>query len=680
MDPIDAVLGADGLLAQQTPGFKVRPQQLEMARAVADALAAETHLMVEAGTGTGKTFAYLVPALLSGKRTVVSTGTRLLQDQVFQKDLAALARVLPQAENSCVLKGRTNYLCLHRFGQLATAGAGGTICRDDLRILSEWVAETEVGDLAEVAELPETHPVWREVTVNAEQCLGGRCDDFDACFITRAKRRAMRADLIVVNHHLLFADLGVKSGAFGEVLPHYDAVIFDEAHMVEEIATGFFGTRVSAYRIRDLAADVMRDAMALGGDDVARVSADAQRLTDRAAPFFAHFTGPNQSQQGRVRFRPEALGRSFAEAAEQLLACSRAFATALENRQDRSDELFQLARRAESLNGDLETLLGPQSPDMIYWTEARKTGATLGASPLHVGPLLNEQLYNRVPSAIFTSATLATGGDMAYMRDRLGFQPEGKVVERKRVTEPTPSPDSSGAPSASDTAPQQADARSVCLGSPFDYPKQALLYLPEHLPSPKAGNYSEAVAWEAIELLKITGGRALLLFTSYRMMEEVYHRTAGQLPGTVLKQGEMPRQKLLESLVRDTPATLFATGAFWQGVDVPGEALSCVIIDRLPFAAPDDPVLAARVNALQQQGRNAFMQFQVPMAALTLKQGVGRLIRGVNDRGVVAILDHRVTRTRYGGYFLDSLPPMGRCRDRTEVAAFFADRAAPATT
>lgn len=629
-----------------------------MAREVAHAIKTNSHLLVEAGTGTGKTFAYLVPALLSGKRTVISTGTRLLQDQVFGKDIATLAQVLPAARNACVLKGRSNYLCLHRFAAVKANGPEGLVTRYDLDVLSDWLAETEVGDLAEVAELPETHPVWREVTVSGEQCLGSRCPDFEPCFITQAKRRAMRSDLIVVNHHLLFADLGVKSGDFGEVLPHYDAVIFDEAHMVEEIATTFFGMRVSSFQIRDLVGDLSRQVSVLDGADGQRLLADAQRLGDRAAPFFAHFSNPGGAGDSRDRFRPEALGHSFADAAEALQDAARLLATALENRQDSNDEIFQLARRAESLNADLNALLGPQSPDMIYWFEARRTGATLGASPLNVGPLLNEHLYNRVPSAIFTSATLSTGGDMAYMRDRLGFTPEEGSAPAKNGATAESSP--------------HANVSTVCLGSPFDYPTQGLLYLPDHLPSPKAADYPEAVAWEITELMAITGGRALLLFTSYRMMEEVYSRCIGKLPGTVLKQGEMPRHKLLTALVDEAPAILFATGSFWQGVDVPGDALSCVVIDKLPFASPGDPVLSARVNALSQQGRNAFMDFQVPMAALTLKQGVGRLIRGVGDRGVVAVLDHRVRRMRYGSAFLDSLPPMARCKDRAAVSAFFA--------
>ncbi|MBI5136248.1 MAG: ATP-dependent DNA helicase [Nitrospirae bacterium] len=649
------MLGAGGLLAARFPEFNPRPQQLEMARAVADAIEGGHHLLAEAGTGTGKTFAYLVPALLSGKRVVVSTGTRLLQDQVFGKDLVALERVLPNARNACVLKGRSNYLCLHRYAQVRAQGPGGLISRHDLEQLAAWAAETEVGDLAEVADLPETHPIWREVTVTAEQCLGGRCADFEACFITRAKRRAMRADLIVVNHHLLFADLGVKSGAFGEVLPHYDTVIFDEAHMVEEIATAFFGVRVSGFRIRDLATDVMRAVVALERDDAARVAADAQRVSDRSGPFFAHFgRGGADPEGGRVRFRPEALGPGFHPAAEGLEDAARLLAVALQSREDQSDELYQLARRAEALHADLALLLAPQSPDMIYWTEARKTGSAVGASPLHVGPLLNQHLYGRVKSAVFTSATLSTGGDMAYMRDRLGFRPAG--VE---------------APPEDAATPRRAPVRDLLLGSPFDYPRQALLYLPDHLPAPKEPRFAEAVAWEIGELMAISGGRALLLFTSYRMMEEVYGRCLGRLPGRVLKQGEMPRHKLLEALVAEAPAILFATGSFWQGVDVPGEALSCVVIDKLPFAAPDDPVLAARVNALQQQGRNAFMEFQVPMAALALKQGVGRLIRGLDDRGVVAILDHRIRRMRYGQALLDSLPPMPRTAERADVAAFF---------
>jgi ATP-dependent DNA helicase DinG len=674
---VDSALGPGGLLERAIPGFGFREPQLAVARAVARALSGEGNLLVEAGTGTGKTFAYLVPALLSGRRVVVSTGTRVLQDQIFDKDLKALAAVLPVEGRVAVLKGRTNYLCLHRLDAVRAAGPGAAVPAADLERLSAWAEATEVGDLAEMAELPETHPVWREVTVGAEQCLGGKCPDFDRCFITLAKRRAMAADLIVVNHHLLFADLGVKSGAYGEVIPHYDAVIFDEAHLVEEIATAFFGARVSTFRIRDLASDVRKHAL-LAGEDAPRLMADAQRVLDRYPAFFARLqagAAPGEAEGGRRPFRPLALGPAFAEEAEALTDALDVLTAALNARQDKSEEIAHLAARAQALCADLEKVLGDNEEDasgereavptadteaqIIRWVEARGAGAAIGCSPLAVGPLLNEHLYRKVRTSVFTSATLTTGGDMAYIRDRLGFRPEGAE------------PEAGEGEDATGDAETLADADTCVVGSPFDYARQALLYLPPGLPSPKAPGYPDAVAAEVRELMKLTGGRALLLFTSYRMMESVYERCAADLPGTVLKQGEMARPRLLEALVAEAPATLFATGSFWQGVDVPGDALSCVVIDRLPFAAPDDPIVAARVRALEKAGRNAFMEFQVPMAALALKQGVGRLIRSVTDRGVVAVLDHRITRMPYGKVFLDSLPPMARTAERRDVEVFF---------
>jgi ATP-dependent DNA helicase DinG len=665
---VDSALGPGGLLERAIPGFVFREPQLAVARAVARALSGEGNLLVEAGTGTGKTFAYLVPALLSGRRVVVSTGTRVLQDQIFDKDLKALAAVLPVEGRVAVLKGRTNYLCLHRLDAVRAAGPVATVPAADLELLSAWAEATEVGDLAEMAELPETHPVWREVTVGAEQCLGTRCPDFDRCFITLAKRRAMAADLIVVNHHLLFADLGVKSGAYGEVIPHYDAVIFDEAHLVEEIATAFFGARVSTFRIRDLAADVRKHAL-LAGEDAPRLMADAQRVLDRYPAFFARLqagAAPGEAEGGRRPFRPLALGPAFVEEAEALTDALALLTAALNTRQDQSEEIAHLAARAQALGADLERVLRDEEAEEgaetkeIKWIEARGAGAAIGCSPLAVGPLLNEHLYGKVRTSVFTSATLTTGGDMAYIRDRLGFRPEGVETEAEQKAD-----------DAEDTTEPLADADTCVVGSPFDYARQALLYLPPGLPSPKAPGYPDAVAAEVRELMKLTGGRALLLFTSYRMMESVYERCAADLPGTVLKQGEMARPRLLEALVSEAPATLFATGSFWQGVDVPGDALSCVVIDRLPFAAPDDPIVAARVRALEKAGRNAFMEFQVPMAALALKQGVGRLIRSVNDKGVVAVLDHRITKMPYGKVFLDSLPPMARTAERRDVEVFF---------
>ena len=688
MAAVAEVLGAAGPLGRLLPGFFPRPQQIAMAEAVARALHRGGHLLVEAGTGTGKTFAYLIPALLSGKRVVVSTGTRVLQDQIVEKDLTALGRVFsreghPLKDRVAVLKGRSNYLCLHRFGSLSAAGAGSHITRRDLIALSHWAGATHSGDKAEFPGLAEDHPAWREVTVSAEQCLGGKCPEFDTCFITRARRHAMKADLIVVNHHLLFADLGLKSGAFGEVIPRYDAVIFDEAHLVEDVATAFFGARVSHHRIRDLAGDVQREIVALDPDDARRLLADSQRVLDRAAPFFARLAAtegaaPFQSRSGgggggggdeggetRRTLQPERFNPELRAEADRLMDGARLLATALGGCENASEDLFALARRAEALSADLLRVLGPALPETVYWYERRGAHGTVGASPLHVGPLLNEHLYATVQGTVFTSATLSTGPGMAYVRDRLGFAPVAPAPGSARAASASASASASAEPAT------QAHADDLSVGSPFNYAEQALLYLPDHLPSPKAPDYADAVAAEIARLMAITGGRALLLFTSYRMLQEVYRRCADDLPGRVLRQGDMPRARLLETFVRESPAVLFATGSFWQGVDVPGEALSCVVIDRLPFAAPDDPVVAARVKALEMARRNAFVEYQVPMAALALKQGVGRLIRTVDDRGVVAVLDHRITRMPYGKVFLNALPPMRRTTRIEAVTHFF---------
>ncbi|MFQ5508194.1 MAG: ATP-dependent DNA helicase [Leptospirillia bacterium] len=686
-----AVIGEGGALSRVLPGFSHRPQQIEMAEAVKAAFDEGGHLMVEAGTGTGKTFAYLVPALMSGKRVVISTGTRVLQDQIYKKDLETLGKVMPLEDRVAVLKGRSNYLCLHKFAQLSIHQMSGASAGDDMTLLAGWAEDTDTGDIAEVAELSENAPIWREVTVSAEQCLGGKCPEFDTCFITRAKRRAMKADLIVVNHHLLFADLGVKSGAFGEVIPHYDAVVFDEAHLVEEIATAFFGARVSLLRIRDLAGDVQRQGMFLGGDDGPRISGDAQRAVERCGPFFGWLSAAEairgDAESGRRTLRPHAIGDGFGRDGYALYDALSLLAMGLARLETRSEEMFALARRAEQLTGELlrvmESLDSPD-PETVYWYEVKGANVAVGASPLHVGPLLSEHLYGRGVSVVFTSASLTTGGGMDYMRDRLGFAPPQPETAQNAGEAAQAEADMHAPVGAMAAAEAEMDAGEASplpraaecvVGSPFNYPEQALLYLPDHLPPPTSPDYANAVADEIAQLTEASGGRALLLFTSYRMMESVYRKVAADIPGRVLKQGDTGRAQLLAELAKDAtahgPATLFATGSFWQGVDVPGDALSLVVIDRLPFSSPDDPLLAARVQAMQKAGKNAFMDYQVPMAALTLKQGVGRLIRTVDDRGVVAVLDNRVTKKGYGKYFLNSLPPMKRTGDMGEVAGFF---------
>ncbi|AFE11089.1 putative ATP-dependent helicase [Corallococcus coralloides DSM 2259] len=615
-----------------------------MARAVERAFSEGSYLLAEAGTGTGKTLAYLVPALLSGRKVVVSTATKTLQDQVFFKDLPLLSEKLGLRFEAAYLKGRGNYLCLHRYDSFEKDPQ--FVSKEEAKqwpLLKKWVTQTETGDRAEL-DLPESFAAWSRLSTTSETCLGSRCSQYETCFVTRMRKRAEVADLLVVNHHLFFADLALRSsGKRTEgVLPFYDAVIFDEAHALEDAASSHFGCSVSNYRLEELSRDAVA-ALPAKDERHATLSALAQRVRSHADALFLQ--APRalglSSQESTVALRPETMGK-LSGALEQVregLAALASFAGS-----EREPELAAIHRRAEEMAEQLTFLEKSESADHVYWAEARGKGLFLRANPIDVAKELRDRLYGALDTVVFTSATLAADSRFDFFAKRMGmYDDEGQPVTR---------------------------VRTLAVPSPFDFPRQSALYLPTHLPDPSAPGFIEAAAEEILQLCEVTGGRAFVLFTSLRNMVRAYELTATRLPYQALLQGERPKQQLLDAF-RQAPSVLFAAHSFWEGVDVPGDALSLVIIDRLPFASPGDPLVAARIRQIQARGEEPFDQYQLPQAALALRQGFGRLIRTQADRGIVAMLDRRIVTKGYGRVFLSSLPPAKRMEDTTELSRWF---------
>ena len=634
MSEITELLGESGPLATLLSGFAPRVEQQHMAEATADAIEAQQQLIVEAGTGTGKTFAYLLPVLRSGRKVIISTGTRHLQDQLYGKDLPVVREALNAPVNTALLKGRTNYLCLHR---LATAAEDGGRLRGrqlhDLETVRAWSGRTRSGDIAELGMLAEDSPLWPRVTSTAENCLGQECEHYQACFVVKARRQAMEADVVVINHHLLFADMVLREEGFGELLPGADAFVIDEAHQLPEVASVFFGITLSSHQLRDLARDIRLEHL--------REAGDMQDLPDAA--------GQLEGQVHRVRL---ALGRQDRRAAWSEVAANQELQDQLEELQqslqqlsewltvaaERGKGLDSCRQRCLLLRDRLAQLRQQTAGEYIHWFEAFRTSFRLNLTPLNVASVFRERLEMLSSAWIFTSATLAVGDSFNHFAAQLGLQ----------------------------------DAHTLQLDSPFDYRRNALLYLPTDMPQPNQPGYVEAVVATARAVLAASSGRAFLLFTSHSAL-----RTAAKLLGNdcdypLLVQGDAPRRELLEQFRQAGNAVLLGTSSFWEGVDVRGETLSCVIIDKLPFGSPGDPVLQARIEALREQGANPFMDYQLPHAVITLKQGIGRLIRDRTDRGVLVLCDPRLLEKSYGRIFLNSLPDMPRTRDVDDVHSFFA--------
>ena len=629
------IFGPGGVLSKRHPGYEFRRSQLEMAELVDNAFLKHQHALIEAGTGTGKTLAYLIPAIQSGRRVVISTATKSLQEQLFNKDVPFLQKYFAPGLKVALMKGRNNFLCRQKVhlmeGQPVLKGMDEIDWFSQIR---DWEKLTETGDRAELTFLPDDSDLWNRIDARSDTCTSQKCPEFANCFITGMHQRAQEADLIIVNHHLFFADLAIRQDDFGSILPEYAAVIFDEAHEIEDVASDYFGRAVSSYKLDELARDA-EQTLRLLQVSAPTVRRSVTQLRERAHTFFDAFP----AREGRYPFEPsERAGflEQNREAYDSLAMGLKRIEIELAALTTKPDEVVNIARRAAEIRRELAFLLESNERNYVYWFERRGKGVFLAATPIDVSEILREKLFDQFDTVVLTSATLAVAGHFDFLKQRLGLQ---AVTER-------------------------------VLPHEFDFREQALLYLPEALPDVRHASFPTHAAEEIARLLEITEGRAFCLFTSYVQMRDAFERVRSKVGFPLLLQGTAPRSVLLERFKTTPNAVLFATASFWQGVDVPGEQLSCVIIDRLPFAVPSDPIVAARVRALKEDGRDAFAEYQVPEAVLALKQGFGRLIRSRSDRGILAILDTRIQRMRYGKIFLESLPDYTTTQDLAVVARF----------
>jgi ATP-dependent DNA helicase DinG len=638
--------GPGGVLAKSHPAYEFRRGQLQMAEAVEQALKEKRHLIVEAGTGTGKTLAYLLPVIRSGKRVIISTGTKTLQEQLFFKDIPFLQEHLGELR-VCYMKGRANYLCRKKLYDLTDQPVlSGLEEINQFRIISDWEKTTETGDRAELAEMPESSQLWSKLDARTDRCIGTECQQFERCFITEMRRRAAESDIIIVNHHLFCADLAIKSAAESApdagVLPDAGVVVFDEAHELEDVATDFFGVSVSNVRVEEVLRDV-EQTLRRANLPLAQALAASARVRERSQLFFSILP------PGDGRFAFENRAEFLEENGDEFIGLQNTLLhlyTELQAVPEKPEEVHNLCRRIEELRVQLGFVMESNQKNTVFWIERRgeRKGARGGqqnvflqATPITVSDILQQTLFDHLETAILTSATLAVGGGFDYIRGRVGLQ----------------------------------HAREMVVPSHFDYPSQALLYVPPDLPDPRESQFVEKASQRVRQLLEITRGRAFCLFTSYSFMNQLYERLLGELEFPMLLQGSAPKNALLDEFRMTPNCVLFATSSFWQGVDVQGEQLSCVIIDRLPFAVPNDPVVGARIKAIDEDGGNAFFEYQVPSAVISLKQGFGRLIRSLHDRGLLCLLDNRILKKQYGKVFLNSLPNYARTTDIKAVERFF---------
>jgi len=627
-NPIEDILGEKGSLSRSFQGFEFRPAQVQMALLISEALRNRGQVIIEAGTGTGKTIGYLVPIIMSGKKTVISTGTINLQEQIFFKDIPIISKTTGLKVDSLMMKGRKNYLCLHRYHQYFSFPSILKPDGDAVRVRERfdgWLKKTKIGDRAELPWLADNDPLWEAVSSNSDQCQGIECIHREGCFLNALRKRAAQAEIIIVNHHLFFADIMVKQGGFGEIIPRFQAVVFDEAHKIEEIATNYFGVNLSTGQLVAFVKDVEKETEELCDTDKQEIKRHLNIIrscTEQIQDLFYQ-----SDEKGRL------IGDGVLRIHEGPSADIRKGLNYIQQRLGHA-----IAARAEDMGRSLEVIFSSDDPDWLNWYEKRERGMVFHASPLDVSKSMRELLYDNVKTIIFTSATLSTNGNFDYIRSCLGIP---------------------------------ANAFEGIYPSHFDFKTQTIMYVPNDLPSPNSKDFAVEAAKRVIEILEITSGRALILFTSYSNLNIVYELVSGKLPYTVYRQGDAPRSILLERFRQDTHSVLLATGSFWQGVDVPGDALSCLIVDKLPFDSPGDPLVAARIESIRSKGGNPFMEYQLPSAIISLKQGFGRLIRKRSDRGVLAILDGRILTARYGRFFFDSLPEMTVSNEMEDIRGFF---------
>ncbi len=603
--------------------------QQDLAENIFQVMADAESLICEAGTGTGKTFAYLIPAMLSGMKVLISTGTKHLQDQIYHRDLPEIHNILKTSTSLALLKGRANYLCIQRH-KLADDVIKSPRLFAELNKVSEWASRTETGDLTEI--LSESADIRPWVTSTTENCFGQECEHYDECYVLKARRRAAQSDIIVVNHHLLLADMGLRETGFGELLPDVDMIVFDEAHQLPELASQFFGDNFSTRQCLELSNDI-RTAYHHEAWDVKGFEDISYELDKSIHDLRAQFTFNEQ----KIEWQKVISDINTKTAIETLNETLISLADAIENIAERGKELENCYKRTIQLSGRLDSFLHDEEHEFVQWIEIRGKGLLLHQTPLNVSKEFQNRLEHYKCSGVYTSATLAVGDNFSHFSSQLGLE----------------------------------EVESKVWPSPFDYEKQTLLYLPANMPLPHEQHYTETVLEQALPVLKASKGRAFLLFTSHRALNIAAALIVDKLKYSIFVQGEAPKTELLESFRNSKNGVLLGTSSFWEGVDVKGSALSCVIIDKLPFAMPDDPVLKARGKKMEEQGKNVFMEYQLPQAVINLKQGVGRLIRDINDFGVLMICDPRIRTKSYGRVFLKSLPKMTITSALTDVDEFY---------